>query len=140
MPVASMVPYAAIGATILFAGVVAVGILVVAHGIGPRRRGPVKDSAYESGVPLLADTQRRLHVRFYIVALLFLLFDVEVILMWPWTGVFHYVAANNATIPLEGGFEVGKGFVLLGMGLFFALLVFGLFYEWKKGAFRWDQP
>ncbi len=69
---------------------------------------------------------------------LFLLFDVEVVFMWPWAQVFHDAAVNGATIPLENGGVAGKGFLLVGMGIFFALLVFGLLYEWKKGAFRWD--
>ena len=58
--------------------------------------------------------------------------------MWPWAQVFHDAAANGAMIPLESGGEVGKGFLLVGMGIFCSLLVFGLLYEWKKGAFRWD--
>lgn len=131
-------PYAAIGVTILAVLVITVAMLVAAHVIGPRRHGPVKDSAYECGVPALADTQRRFNVRFYIVAVLFLLFDVEVVFLWPWAQVFHRAATGGASIPLEGGAVAGKGFLLVGMGIFFSLLVFGLLYEWKKGAFRWD--
>lgn len=138
MVVASLEPYAAIGVTILLVALITAGMLVAAHVIGPKRHGPVKDSPYESGMPPVVDTQRRFNVRFYIVALLFLLFDVEVIFMWPWAQVFHDAAANGATIPLENGAEVGKGFLLVGMGIFFALLLFGLLYEWRKGAFRWD--
>ena len=135
---ASVDPYAAIGATILFVLVIVVVMLILAHVIGPKRRGPVKDSPYESGVPIVVDTQRRFNIRFYIVAVLFLLFDVEVVFMWPWAKVFYHAATTGETIPLESGGFAGKGFLLLGMGMFFLLLVFGLLYEWKKGAFRWD--
>ena len=134
----SIEPYAAIGITILLVMLLTVAILVVAHVIGPKRHGPIKDSAYESGVPLIVDTERRFNVRFYIVAVLFLLFDVEVIFMWPWAQVFHKAATTGEMIPLENGDPVGKGFLLVGMGIFFALLVFGLLYEWRKGAFQWD--
>ena len=131
-------PYAAIGVTILVVSVLATGMIIAAHVVGPKRRGPVKDSPYESGVPPIADTQRRFNVRFYVVAVLFLLFDVEVVFLWPWAQAFHKAATTGATIAVEGGGQAGKGFLLIGMGIFFALLVFGLFYEWKKGAFQWD--
>ncbi len=139
IPVASIEPYIAIGATILFVLVVCVAQLILAHAIRPRIfHGPTKDSPYESGVPLAESVQRRFNVRFYLVAMLFLLFDVEVVFLWPWARVFHHAATNDAMIPTDGGVAVGKGFLLIGMGIFFALLVFGLFYEWKRGALEWD--
>jgi len=134
----SLEAYAAIGVTIGMVLLLTAIMLVLAHVIGPKRHGPVKDSAYESGMPVLVDTHRRFHVRFYIVAMLFMLFDVEVIFMWPWAVVFHRAATTGATIPLEHGGAAGKSFLLAGMAVFFALLVFGLLYEWKKGAFQWD--
>ena len=137
MPI-DMGSYAAIGVTILLVLVVIAGMLVVAHTVGPRRSGPVKDSPYESGVPQLADSRRRFNIRFYIVAVLFMLFDVEVIFLWPWATVFYQSATTGATIPMENGSLAGKGFLLAGMAVFFLLLLFGLIYEWKKGAFQWD--
>jgi NADH-quinone oxidoreductase subunit A len=134
----SLDSYAAIGITILMVLVVIVAMLILAHFVGPSRHGPVKDSPYESGMPVSTDARRRFHIRFYIVAVLFMLFDVEVIFMWPWATVFHHAATTGATIPLETGGMAGKGFLLAGMGVFFALLLFGLLYEWKKGAFQWD--
>ena len=131
-------PWAAIGITLLLAIAAAVGSLLVAHGLGPSRRGPVKDSAYESGMPLIQDTVRRFNVRFYIVAMLFLLFDVEVVFLWPWAQAFYAAAMGGVAVPVEGGLA-GKGFLLAGMALFFALLVFGLVYEWARGAFRWND-
>lgn len=138
MPLETIEPYAAIGATILMVILMAIGMLVVAHTIGPKRHGPVKDSPYESGMPIVIDTERRFHVRFYVVAMLFLLFDVEIIFIWPWVLTFYETAVNGSVIMLDDGTQVGKGFLLVGMGIFFSLLLFGLLYEWKKGAFQWD--
>lgn len=139
MLLASIEPYAAIGVTIAVVIVIIAAMLVIAHVIGPKRHhGPVKDSPYESGVPIVVDTHRRFSIPYYIVAMLFLLFDVEIIFLWPWAMVYYHAARTGAMIPLEDGTAVGKGFLLVSMGFFFALLVFGLLYEWKKGAFRWE--
>lgn len=137
-PASNLEPYAAIGMTILMVLVVITAMLILAHVVGPRRHGPVKDSPYESGMPVSTDARRRFHIRFYVVAVLFMLFDVEVIFLWPWATAFHHAATTGATIPLETGGAAGKGFLLAGMGIFFGLLLFGLLYEWKKGAFQWD--
>ncbi len=131
-------PYAAIGITIALVVLITAGMLVVAHVLGPRRHGPVKDAPYESGVPALYDARRRFHIRFYIVAVLFLLFDVEIAFFWPWIIPFYDAAIGGTTYPLRDGTTAGSGFFLVAMGLFFLLLLFGLIYEWKKGAFEWD--
>lgn len=131
-------PYEAIGVLIALVVATAVVMLLLAHLIGPKRHGSVKDSPYESGMPIIAGADRRLHIRFYVVALLFLLFDVEVIFLWPWATAFYASAVDGMTIPLEGGGIAGKDFLLVGMGFFVSLLLFGLVYEWKKGAFRWE--
>ena len=138
MSPASLEPYAAIGITMLMVVALTGIILVLAHTVGPKRRGPVKDSPYESGMPVVGDTHQRFNVRFYAVAILYLLFAVEVILMYPWAVAYFYVAGHNVPIALEGGGFAGKGFLLAGAGLFIALLVFGLLYEWKKGALEWN--
>lgn len=130
--------YTAIGFTLAMAIVTAIAILIIAHVVGPSRRGPVKDSAYESGMPIVQDTHRRFNIRFYLIAMLFLLFDVEIVFTWPLLLSFHEAATTGATVPLEDGTMAGKGFLLAGMAFFFGLLVFGLLYEWKKGALQWD--
>ena len=136
---ASIEPYAIVGVLILIVAALIAVMLVIAHGIGPKKHhGPVKDRPYESGMPVIGDTHRRFNVAFYIVAILFLLFDVEVLFMWPWALVYHKAATAGAAVTVEHGVAVGKGFLLAGMGLFFLLLLFGLLYEWKKGVFRWD--
>jgi NADH-quinone oxidoreductase subunit A len=129
--------YAAIAVTILIVVVIATAMLILAHTIGPRRHGPVKDAAYESGMPVIVDARRRFNIRFYVVAMLFMLFDVEVIFMWPWATAFYAAATEGRTFPMDNGGLADKNFLLVGMGIFFALLLFGLIYEWKKGALDW---
>ena len=112
----------------------AAAILVLAHTLGPSRRGADKDATYECGMPLIVGARRRLNVRFYLVAVLFLLFDVEVIFLWPWATAFHRAATNPAAVELPAT----KEFLLIGMGIFLMLLLVGYVYEWRKGAFQWD--
>ncbi len=131
-------PYAAIGVTILIVTGAAIAFLLVAHLIGPKRHGPVKDSPYESGMPLITDARQRFNVKFYVIAVLFLLFDVEIIFLWPWAKLYYQAATTGSAIPLQDGTTVGKEFLLVGMGIFFALLLFGLVYELGKGALKWD--
>lgn len=133
-----MQPYASILFVVGVAVAMATVILILTHVIGPKRKGERKDETYESGMPPIADARRRLNVRFYIVALLFLLFDVEVIILWPWALVFYDASmAANAGTATSGG--LGAGYLLLGAGFFFALLLVGYVYEWRKGVFQWDQ-
>lgn len=138
MMLASLAPYIPIAFVIIMLTGGAVVALILAQTIGPKRSGPVKDSAYESGMPIIQDTQRRFNIRFYVVAVLFLLFDVEVALFWPWVLSFYVAVKSDHAYPLETGLGADKGFLLVGMAIFFVLLVFGLLYEWKKGAFQWD--
>lgn len=136
---ATIESYAALGVTILLVVGMVAAMLVIAHTVGPRRRhGPVKDMAYESGMPPIGGTHQRFNIRFYIVAMLFLLFDVELIMIYPWAQAFYESATLGTVRRVGGELLVGKGFLLGSMGLFFAMLVFGLVYEWKKGAFQWE--
>ena len=137
-------PYAGVLAVMVVAVLLAGSIIVLSHLIGPKKaHGPIKDEAYESGMPPITDARRRFRVRFYIVAVLFLLFDVEVLLLWPWAPVFTKTCETNESFRLATGVmasEVmaGKGFLLASMGLFVLLLIVGLVYEWRRGVFRWD--
>ncbi len=125
---------AVIGAVILLGGI----ILILAHTIGPKRKGPVKDATYESGMPAIGDARQRFNVRFYIVAMLFLLFDVEVVFLWPWARVFADVAGGGPSLSLGGGAVADKTFLAMEMVVFMAILLVGYVYAWRKGVFEWD--
>jgi NADH-quinone oxidoreductase subunit A len=98
--------------------------------IGPRRTGPGKEITYESGMVPVGDTRKRFNVRFYIVAMIFLVFDVEIVFFYPWASIFaKHIHEGNS----------GDGLVLLlEMVLFVAILLVAYFYAWGKGVFRWD--
>ncbi|MBN2448324.1 MAG: NADH-quinone oxidoreductase subunit A [Phycisphaerae bacterium] len=137
--------YALIALMALLAIATVVGILVSSYLIGPRRAGEIKHGTYESGVAPFTDSRRRFNVRFYLVAVLFLVFDVEIVFLYPWATLFRHVrggahddseAAKVAATILDSGYD--PTFMVVTIGFFFALLVIGLVYEWRKGVFRWD--
>ena len=95
--------------------------------VGPSRHGDVKAGTYESGMMPIGDAHKRFNVRFYIVAMIFLVFDVEIVFFYPWATIF------------AGYVQLGRGTLLLvEMGIFVAILLVAYFYAWGKGAFRWD--
>ena len=103
--------------------------------IGPSRSGPGKETTYESGMVPVGDTRQRFNVRFYIVAMVFLVFDVEIVFMYPWATVF--APATQAGIPVAGGMDFGA-LLLIEMFIFVAILLLAYVYAWGKGVFRWD--
>lgn len=107
---------------LIFAFVFAGGTLVAAFFIRPHHPDPEKLSPYECGVPPLMGARERFSVRFFIVAMLFLLFDVEAIFLYPWAVVYN-------RIGLFGFVE---------MMLFIMILLVGYVYAWKKGALEWE--
>ena len=113
----------------------AVGNIVLSLIIGPSRTGPGKESTYESGMVPVGDTSKRFNVRFYIVAMIFLVFDVEIVFMYPWATIF--APAVQAPPSLVGGFDFGT-LLLVEMVIFVAILLLAYFYAWGKGVFRWD--
>jgi NADH-quinone oxidoreductase subunit A len=95
--------------------------------LGPSRPSPLKDSTYECGVPARGTTQIRFFVRFFLVALFFLLFDLEAVFLYPWV------------IMYKGLLQAGHGLFALGeMGAFVTVLVVGFIYIWKKGGLEWQ--
>jgi NADH-quinone oxidoreductase subunit A len=106
---------------LLVAGAFAVIALIVPALLGPKRSNPAKNEPYESGILPFGDARRRFPIQFYVVAVLFILFDVEVILMYPWA-----VAARQLGL-----------FGLIEMGIFLAILMVGFIYAWKNDAFKW---
>jgi len=99
------------------------GTLVVTHLIGPSRKGQLKDDPFECGVESLGDARTPISVKYFLVAILFVLFDVEVIFMYPWAVNFREI----------GGTALGA------MAIFLAILLFGLYYEFKKGVLKWEE-
>jgi NADH-quinone oxidoreductase subunit A len=100
----------------------AAGILAATHVINPRRRTPVKDAAYESGMTPLGGTRERFSVKFYMVAILFIVFDIETVLLVPW-------AVSMRALGWTG---------FVAVLIFLVVLTVGLIYEWKKGALEWE--
>ena len=96
--------------------------------LGPRKNNSQKLEPYESGIIPFHDARRRFPIKYYLVAMLFILFDIEVVFMYPWAGVL---------VPLRDQF--GAWLTLAPMGLFLLILIVGLIYEWSKGALEWNS-
>ena len=107
--------------------------LVASLLVGPSRTGRGKETTYESGMMPIGDTRQRFNVRFYIVAMIFLVFDVEIVFMYPWATIF----APSSQAGTIAGFDFGA-FLLIEMFIFVAILLLAYVYAWGKGVFRWD--
>ncbi len=102
------------------------------------RPTPVKQNPYEAGMPPLGDARERFSVKFYLIAILFIIFDIETVFMIPW-GVYY--RQLSCTVPLaQERCPLGAvSFFGLGEMLVFMVILFvGLVYVWKKGALQWD--
>ncbi|HYK10462.1 MAG TPA: NADH-quinone oxidoreductase subunit A, partial [Gemmatimonadales bacterium] len=104
----------------------AVGMLVLSHLFSPRRPTPVKLAPYESGMPPLGSAHERFSVKFYLVAMLFIVFDIETVFLIPWATIFF--GSGSAGGP-------GMGFLLIEMLVFLVILAVGYVYVWKRGGF-----
>jgi len=114
--------------------------MIASHAIGPSRHGRVKDSTYEAGVEPIGDARQRFSVRFYVVAMLFLLFDVEIVFFYPWGVLFQRLGSTGqykawSDSLIAAGYTVP--FFLGTMVVFTAILLIGYVYAWRKGVFRW---
>ena len=106
---------------------IAVVIIALSHLVGQRaRRTKIKDSAYECGVPTQGAVQTRFSVKFYLTAMLFILFDIEVVFLLPWAVIYREFLSIGVPVLLPGLF-------------FILLLVIGLVYELRKGALDWER-
>ncbi len=116
----------------------AVMIIGLSHLLTRRRPTPVKQTPYESGVPPLGDARERFSVKFSMVAMLFIIFDIEAVFMIPWGVSYRELSCR---VPLiRGGCPAGQ-LSLFGfseMLVFIAILFAGYVYVWKKGALQWD--
>ncbi|MCC7345479.1 MAG: NADH-quinone oxidoreductase subunit A [Deltaproteobacteria bacterium] len=102
--------------------------LVLSTSLGPKKPTASKLDVYECGVPPTGDARNRFSVKFFLVAMIFLLFDVEVAFLFPWAVLLKEFKA------------AGTGFFAFGaMGLFLLILGLGLLYEWKRGALDWEK-
>lgn len=107
---------------LVVAALFAAGTILMSHLIVPRRRGARKMSPYECGVEPVGNARGRFSVKFYLVAVLFIIFDVEVVFLYPWAVTFRELGMTG----------------LLAMTLFLVILTVGLVYEFKKKALDWD--
>src|SRR5580692_5038849 len=106
----------------LVAMLLAAGLITVSYLLGKRVKNKVKDMPYESGIVPTGDARHRFSVKFYLVAMLFILFDIEAIFLYPWVVVYREL--------LMAGF--------VEMLIFVVLILSGFFYIWKKGALDWS--
>ncbi len=113
----------------------AVGMLLLAWAIGPARQGAVKQMPYESGMDPIHSAHRKFDVRFHLVAIAFLVFDVELLFLYPWAVASRERVLGLASLYSEEG--LSRGLVFAEVLVFIGLLFLGWVYAWKKGVFRW---
>ncbi len=118
-------PYVPILVLIAFVVANAVLMLGLSHWLSSYRRTPVKIAPYESGVPVLGDARERFSVKFYLVAMLFIVFDIETVFMIPWAVAYRQLQQMSGLLIVE-------------MFVFIAILGVGYIYVWKRGALQWD--
>jgi len=107
---------------VILAALFAAGSVLLSSLLGPRRPNPEKLSPYECGVEPVGTARERVSVKFYLVAMLFIIFDMEIVFLYPWAVVFQQL----------------RLFGLMAMGSFLLVLLVGYFYVWKKGGLEWD--
>ena len=101
---------------------IGIALMVAGRFLGPRRPDAQKLSPYECGFEAFEDARMKFDVRYYLVAIQFIVFDLEIIFIMPWTLVFQELGARG----------------LVTMGLFVGMLFLGFIYVWKKGALEWE--
>jgi len=107
---------------LLLGTVIGVGMLVFSRLVSPRRPYPEKLITYESGITPFTDAHQKFSIRYYLIAMLFLIFDIEAVFLYPWAVAFN-------KIGLYG---------LLEMVIFVIILLVGYLYAWRKGALEWE--
>ena len=107
---------------LIVAGGIGVALLGIGWIVGPRRAGKTKLEAYECGFEAFEDAHMQFDVRYYLIAILFIIFDLEIAFLFPWAVVFKHIGAV----------------ALFEMAMFLLLLLLGFVYCWKKGALEWE--
>ncbi|MGH7832981.1 MAG: NADH-quinone oxidoreductase subunit A [Candidatus Binatia bacterium] len=115
-------PYFPLLVLFVFAGIVVASLLLIAQKLGPKSTSAVKQEPFESGNPPRGDARIQFPIKFYLVAMLFLIFDIEVVFLYPWAILFRRLG----------------WFGLVEMGIFLSVLIIALIYVWKKGALEWE--
>ncbi len=118
-------PYIPLLILLVFVGLNAVLMLGASHMLSTFRRTATKIAPYESGMPVLGDARERFSVKFYMVAMLFIIFDIETVFMIPWAVAFRQLTDL-------------AGMLIIEMLVFIAILAVGYIYIWKRGALQWD--
>lgn len=118
-------PYLVLLILVAFVIVNAILMLGVSHVFSSYRRTPTKIAPYESGMPALGDARERFSVKFYLVAMLFIIFDIETVFMIPWAVAFRQLTEISGLLIIE-------------MFVFIFILAVGYVYLWKRGALQWD--
>jgi NADH-quinone oxidoreductase subunit A len=114
--------YLPILVTFIFSAGLTLLFIVLSRLLGPRRDEPEKLMTYECGIDPVGDARLRFSLKFFVVAIIFLIFDVEVVFLYPWAVLFRKL-----------------GFVgFMEMSIFLVILVIGLFYVWRRGALEWE--
>jgi NADH-quinone oxidoreductase subunit A len=122
---AMLQPYIPLLLVVAFVVANAILMLGLSHVLSAYRLTPVKLAPYESGMPVLGGARERFSVKFYLVAMLFIIFDIETVFMLPWAAAFHQLTDL-------------RGFLLIEMLVFVVILAVGYVYIWKRGALQWD--
>ncbi len=117
-----LIEYLPIGILILLAAAFAGGSVLLSSLVGPRRPTPEKSAPYECGVTPVGSARDRFSVRFYLVATLFIVFDVEIVFLYPWAVIYR-------SLGWFGFWE---------MAAFLGILAIGLAYVWRKGGLEWE--
>jgi NADH-quinone oxidoreductase subunit A len=130
-----MISLLPIALAVVIAALVVAGMLLAPYLFAPRRNTPVKMMPYESGMDPVGDARGRFDVRFYLVAIVFLLFDVELLFLYPWAVAAWSDGGLNSPEAIESA--VDPTFVFLEVLLFIGLLGLAYVYAWRRGVFNW---
>ena len=114
---------------IVVASAIAGGMVTLSWFLGKHRHSRVKEMPYECGMTPVGDARGRFSVKFYLVAMLFILFDVEAVFLYPWAIIFRNMV--RAGLGMFGFWE---------MMVYLAVILVGFWYVWKKGALDWTRP
>lgn len=105
--------------------IIPIAILILSRLLGPYKPNERKLSVYESGMPPVGDAHPKFSVKFYLIAMLFILFDIEIVFMYPWAVIYNKWVSVSTFILIEGLVFIG-------------ILLVGYAYAWKKGALEWE--